>query len=335
MIRAKVIVGVFIGGVLMLLATSVSAHEVRPAYLEVNEIKTGQFELFWKVPQRGDMRLHIIPVMPGACRDVIPAQQFVLSDAAVERRTVDCGKDGFINKSIVFEGLEATITDVLVRVSLLDSTVTTTLVRSNKPWMEIRGAQSVMEVASEYIVLGIGHILSGIDHLLFVLGLLLLVRSFSLLIKTITAFTVAHSITLAMATLGFVNVPQTPVEATIALSILFLARELGKQNRGEVGLMARYPWIVSFSFGLLHGFGFAGALAHVGLPKNDIPLALFTFNVGVEAGQLLFVATVLAMSALLKRLPLARPAWVQQSPTYVIGSLAAFWFIQRVAGFWL
>ena len=183
-------------------------------------------------------------------------------------------------------------------------------------------------------MLGIEHILLGIDHLLFVLGLLLIVRGFGLLLKTITAFTVAHSVTLAMATLGFVNVPQAPVEAVIALSILFLASELAKQQKGNPGMTSRYPWVVALSFGLLHGFGFAGALSEVGLPQTDIPLALLFFNVGVEVGQLMFVAIVLMIFWVIQKLKFRWPAWTKQVPAYAIGSLAAFWFIQRTVSFW-
>ena len=183
-------------------------------------------------------------------------------------------------------------------------------------------------------MLGIEHILGGFDHLLFVLGLLLIVRSTRLLIKTITAFTLAHSVTLAMATLGFVHVPQAPVEAVIALSIIFLASELAKQHRGETGLTTRAPWIVALTFGLLHGFGFAGALTEVGLPQSDIPLALLFFNVGVEVGQLMFVAGVLCVTWMIKKMKFRWPVWVEHAPAYAIGSLAAFWFIQRTVSFW-
>jgi hydrogenase/urease accessory protein HupE len=197
----------------------------------------------------------------------------------------------------------------------------------------VAGTQSGWQVFNAYMVLGIEHILFGIDHLLFVLGLLLLVRGVSLLVQTITAFTLAHSLTLAIAALGFVNVPQAPVEAVIALSILFLATELIKQRQGREGLAEKYPWLVALSFGLLHGFGFAGALAEVGLPQTAIPLALFSFNVGVEIGQLLFVAVALSVIWLLKRVRVAWPAWAEFVPAYGIGSMAAFWCIQRISAF--
>ena len=200
---------------------------------------------------------------------------------SVERWLVDCGSKGMINETIVIDGLSSTQTDTLLRIQLADGSMHTTVLRPDSPSFLVPPVPSLSEVAGSYLVLGIDHILGGIDHLLFVLGLLLIVRSTSLLIKTVTAFTIAHSVTLAMAALGFVKVPQAPVEAVIALSILFLATELMKLHDGKIGLTARYPWVVALSFGLLHGFGFAGALAEIGLPQTAIPLALFTFNISV------------------------------------------------------
>lgn len=239
-----------------------------------------------------------------------------------------------VNETIVINGLSATQTDTLLRIQLADGSMHTTVLRPDSPSFLVPPVASKLEVASSYFVLGLEHILGGIDHLLFVLGLLLIVRGVGLLIKTVTAFTIAHSITLAMAALGFVKVPQAPVEAVIALSILFLATELMKLHDGKVGLTVRFPWVVALSFGLLHGFGFAGALAEIGLPQTAIPLALFTFNVGVEAGQLIFIAAALGVIWLLKQIPMAWPAWSLRVPAYAIGSLAAFWVIQRTVSFW-
>jgi hydrogenase/urease accessory protein HupE len=209
--------------------------------------------------------------------------------------------------------------------------VQVTRLTPSAPVFVFEGTLGSLQVARAYTSLGVEHILGGIDHLLFVLGLLLIVRSRWLLVKAITAFTVAHSVTLGAATLGWVHVPQPPVEAVIALSILFLASELAKQRHGHAGLIEHYPWIVAFTFGLLHGFGFAGALREVGLPENEIPLALLTFNVGVEIGQLLFVGTVLLALAALRRLFLRVPAWIHATPAYGIGTMAAFWWLQRMA----
>ena len=194
------------------------------------------------------------------------------------------------------------------------------------------GSGSTTDVARRYVVLGIEHILLGIDHLLFVLGLLLLVRGPWMLVKTVTAFTLAHSITLALATLGIVNVPARPVDAAIALSIAFLAAEILHARRGRLGLAARKPWLVAFVFGLLHGLGFAGALTQLGLPPGEVPLALLFFNVGVEIGQLLFVGLVLALIWALRELQVRWPRWAEPLPAYAIGTLAAFWFMERASG---
>lgn len=197
------------------------------------------------------------------------------------------------------------------------------------------GSRSTLDAVGRYTVLGIGHILEGIDHLLFVLGLLLIVSTPRVrvlaLIQTVTAFTVAHSLTLGLATLGFVDFPSRPVEAAIALSIVFLAMEVVRGWQGHESLTHRQPWLVAFGFGLLHGLGFAGALADVGLPQAEIPIALLFFNVGVEIGQLLFVAVVLALRWLLLRLPLRWPAWAAFVPVYLIGVTGAYWVIERVA----
>jgi hypothetical protein len=239
-----------------------------------------------------------------------------------------------IDETIVINGLQSTETDTLLRIQLNNGIMHTTVLRPDSPSFLIPEKASKSKVAGSYLVLGIEHILGGFDHLLFVLGLLLIVRSTMLLIKTITSFTLAHSVTLAMAALRFVHMPQSPVEAVIALSILFLATELVKKNKGDIGLTARHPWLVALCFGLLHGFGFAGALTEVGLPQTDIPLALLFFNLGVEVGQLMFVAGVLTVTWLIHKMKFRWPVWVEQVPAYGIGSLAAFWFIQRTVSFW-
>jgi len=239
-----------------------------------------------------------------------------------------------INETILIDGLSATQTGTLLRIQLINGRMHTTVLRPDSPSFLIPEKASKSRVAGSYLLLGIEHILGGFDHLLFVLGLLLIVRSIRLLIKAITSFTLAHSVTLAMATLGFVHVPEAPVEAVIALSIIFLASELAKQRRGETGLTTRAPCLVALCFGLLHGFGFAGALTEVGLPQSDIPLALLFFNVGVEIGQLMFVSGALVVAWIIQKARFGWPVWVKQVPAYSIGSLAAFWFIQRTVSFW-
>ena len=220
-----------------------------------------------------------------------------LPDSVVERSIINA-PGGLGGKRIEFVGLQATITDVLARVQTRDGGLSTVLVHPSQPWVEIAAVPGSFAVAGAFLKHGIDHILFGYDHLLFVFALILIVPNLRKLVATVTAFTVAHSITLALATLGVVHVPGPPVEATIALSILLLACEIARYHAGRPSLTAQWPWVVAFSFGLLHGFGFASALSEIGLPRGDIPLALFTFNVGVEIGQLIFIAAVLTMLAL-------------------------------------
>jgi hydrogenase/urease accessory protein HupE len=315
-------------------ASSVEAHRLQPAYLEISEREAGIFSILWKRPIVGNRPMNIYPQLPSSCRNLTEPVVQVLPGGAVERWIVDCGSDGIVNETIVINGLSSTQTDMLLRIELANGNKYTTVLRPDSPSFLIPAEASRMEIAGSYLRLGVEHILGGFDHLLFVLGLLLIVRNISLLIKTITSFTLAHSLTLAMAALGFVHVPQAPVEAVIALSILFLATELSKQYSGEAGLTTKAPWLVALCFGLLHGFGFAGALTEVGLPQPDIPLALLFFNVGVEVGQLMFVAGVVVVTWLIKKFKFKWPVWVEQLPAYAIGSLAAFWFIQRTVSFW-
>ncbi|MGF1611094.1 MAG: HupE/UreJ family protein [Kiloniellales bacterium] len=318
---------------LLLWSTSGAAHESRPAYLQIEEVGASQYEVLWKRPARGDLGLSLAPVWPAVCRDTVPRAVHSVPGAITERRLLDCGGSGLIGQRITIDGLATTSTDVLLRMEFRDGRVQTNLIKPTSPSVEIQGPRPVLAVAAGYFVMGVEHILLGVDHLLFVLGLVLIVRGAVLLVKTITAFTVAHSLTLALATLGLVRVPQAPVEAVVALSIVFLASELVRRHRGESSLTARHPWLVAFAFGLLHGFGFAGALAEVGLPATDIPLALLTFNIGVEAGQLLFVAQLLVLLWLGPRMIALPPRWLQGAPSYAIGSLAAFWLIERVVAF--
>jgi hydrogenase/urease accessory protein HupE len=214
---------------------------------------------------------------------------------------------------------------------MLDGRKWTTIARPSQPWVEVAASQSWWEVMGTYIVEGNRHILFGADHLLFVLGLLLIVKNRWMLLKTVTAFTVAHSITLAIATFGYAEAPVPPLNAAIALSILFLGPEIVRSWRGEASFTIQHPWVVAFAFGLLHGFGFASALTGAGLPRADLPLALLSFNIGVELGQLGFVALVLALERSFPILEIRWPRWAQALPGYAVGSLGAFWTIQRVA----
>jgi len=305
-------------------------HEVRPGYLELRQTGADTWSVLWKVPAQGEMRLSIHPQFPENCALASEAMALQTAGAYTERTTIACN-GGLVGRAIGIDGLSTTMTDVLVRSVRADDSVQVARLTPSAPAFVFEALPGSLQVARAYSLLGVEHILGGIDHLLFVLGLLFIVRNKWVLVKTITAFTVAHSVTLAAATLGWVHVPQPPVEAVIALSILFLASELAKQRRGHAWLMERYPWIVAFTFGLLHGFGFAGALREVGLPVSDIPLALFTFNVGVELGQLLFVGTVLLAMVALRRFLSRVPAWAHSMPAYGIGTTAAFWWLQRMA----
>jgi hydrogenase/urease accessory protein HupE len=317
------------------LAQDAIAHDARPAYLQIREITPGRYDMLWRTPVLSGMRLPVSLRLPDTARSVTEPAVQELSDSLVERRLVELDAGPLEGARIGFPGLEATITDVLVRVSLLDGTSSTSLVRPSRPWVELAVKRGPLAVAGAYVAHGIEHILFGFDHLLFVLALILIVRSMQALLWTVTAFTLAHSITLALATLGVVRVPGPPVEATIALSILLLASEILRVQRGEPSLTARRPWLVAFCFGLLHGFGFAGALTAVGLPPGDVPLALFAFNVGVELGQLAFIAAVLGVMALARRT--RSLFWLERHALRVtacaIGTLAAFWFFERLAGF--
>lgn len=316
-------------------AHDASAHDARPAYLQVQEIAPGRYDVLWRIPVLSGMRLPVSLQLPDSLRAVTPPRVQALSDSLVERRIVEANGGTLEGVRIEFPGLEATITDVLVRVALLDGTRSTTLVRPARPWIELSAARGPADVAGAYLMHGVEHILLGFDHLLFVLALILIVRSTRALLLTISAFTLAHSITLGLATLGVLHLPGPPVEASIALSILLLAAEILRRQRGDSSLAASRPWLVAFAFGLLHGFGFAGALTAVGLPPGDIPLALFAFNVGVELGQLAFIAAVLAAIALARRAHVLSGLERYALPVTarVIGVVAAFWFFERLAGF--
>jgi hydrogenase/urease accessory protein HupE len=326
--------------VLLLLATFASgalAHEVRPAYLQLRQSGPEAYDVFWKVPGLGeDMRLGLYVELPTACANVTEPRASMFNSVYTERWPVKC-TGGLTGGTIHIEGLSATTTDVLVRVERLDGTTQVTRLTPSAPSFVVEAEPRAIEVARTYLVLGVEHILGGIDHLLFVLALLILVKGTRRLIATVTAFTLAHSLTLAGATLGLVHVPGPPVEAAIALSIVFVAAEIVRSRQGVVGLTERFPWVMAFTFGLLHGFGFAGALGAVGLPQSAIPVALLFFNVGVELGQLLFIGSVIAVIALARRVArrqvVLQPGWVWRVPPYAIGSIAAFWIIQRVAAF--
>ncbi|MCX7350420.1 MAG: HupE/UreJ family protein [Alphaproteobacteria bacterium] len=318
--------------VLLAMALPATAHEIRPAYLQLDETAPAQFSVLWKVPAAGDRRLALYLRFPAECQTLGEPAGTIDGGAYFERWKMSCD-GGLKGRSVTVDGLRTSMTDVLARISWTDGTTEVARLTPEHPALTLKGAQSILQVAWTYFVLGVEHILSGVDHLLFVLALMLLIRERWMLFKTITAFTLAHSITLVGATLGYFSLPQKPVEATIALSIAFVASELIKMKPGERRLSEAYPWVVAFSFGLLHGFGFAGALTEIGLPQKDVPLALLTFNLGVEAGQLMFVGFVLLLYAAVRTVTTIPLTKARVAGAYVIGTIAIGWFLERLAGF--
>ncbi len=315
----------------LLLVTSIAgAHEVRPGYLRIQQVDDATYDVLFRVPARGELRLGLYARLPDHCEALGEPRSYQQGGAFVERWVATCA-GGITGGEVAIDGLSATLTDVLGRYERLDGTTQIARLSPSDYTFTVSDSESWQEVAATYTVLGVEHILLGIDHLLFVLALLMIVEGWRKLVATVTAFTLAHSVTLAAATLGWVHVPQSPVEAVIALSIVFVAAEIVHWRQGKPGITREKPWLVAFTFGLLHGFGFAGALTEIGLPEHAITLALLFFNLGVEAGQLLFVAIVLLAWAFLRRLPL--PAWSWRIPVYSIGAMAGFWTIERIAGF--
>jgi len=319
--------------VIVLAAVSpASAHEVRPAYLELTQTGAETFDVLWKVPARGDRRLGLYLRLPETAQ-VLGEPSGIFVDASYVERSSVRHPEALVGETIAIDGLSSTLTDVLVRIHRLDGSTQVGRLLPDSPSLVIEAVPSGWEVSRTYFGLGVEHIVLGVDHLLFVFALLVLVRGWRRIVETITAFTVAHSMTLALATLGVVHVPGPPVEATIALSVVFVASEILREREGRAGIAGRWPWTVAFAFGLLHGLGFAGALREVGLPEQAIPLALLFFNVGVEAGQLLFVAAVVSAWALARTAGVRVPRAAEVALPYAIGSVAMFWVIERVAAF--
>ena len=316
--------------------TTVSGHALEPGYLELRQIDENLYAVMWKKPSSGGVPIAIAVNLPERCDPRSEGQLAWDGRAYYARWTATC-RGGVEGGRLQISGLEQTSTDVLVRFEFADDITGTHRLTPTNSSFVVPKQPDRFEVMRTYLGFGVEHILTGFDHLLFVLALLLLVKGLRRIVATVTAFTLAHSITMAGATLGWVHMPGPPIEATIALSIAFVAAEIIHSRQGRPGLAARYPWIVAFAFGLLHGFGFAGALAQVGLPPGEIPLALLFFNIGVEVGQLLFIAAVFTFFWLMRRITrgvaLPRVAWASALPAYVIGSLAIFWVLQRTAGF--
>ncbi|MGB8714152.1 MAG: HupE/UreJ family protein [Onishia taeanensis] len=310
---------------------SASAHQLRMAYLQLNEIEPAIYDVLWKLPARGDSKhLALSERLPATCSQLTPQQGLIDGGNYTARWQVHCD-GGLSGTRIRIEGLADSGADALVRIEYQNGNYQVARLTGEEPDFTVTAAPDGVQTATTYFGLGVEHILLGVDHLLFVLALLLIVRGTRRLVATVTAFTLAHSITLAAATLGVVSVPVAPVEAVIALSIVFVASEILRLQGGHSSLTAHAPWLVAFLFGLLHGLGFASALSEIGLPQIRIPLALLFFNLGVEVGQLVFVVGVLALRRLLRAASVGVSHGLVRVPPYAIGSVAMFWVLQRMA----
>jgi hydrogenase/urease accessory protein HupE len=316
-------------------------HALQPGYLELNLSGEDEYRVVWKVPVVEGRPMEISAELPERCEPDKPTPAIWDGTAYLSRWTTFCQgglEGGLEGGTIRIDGLDRTTTDVLVRFQFTDGVSEARRLTPETPSFVVPTQPGQFELVQTYLLLGVDHILTGFDHLLFVLALVLLVRELRGIVFTVTAFTVAHSLTLAGATLGLVHVPGPPVEAVIALSIVFVAAEILRTSQGQLGLTARYPWGIAFAFGLLHGFGFAGALAEIGLPQDSIPIALLFFNIGIEIGQLLFVVLIVVTMAFFQqvtqRIKVSPPEWTRPVPAYAIGSIAVFWTVERIASFW-
>src|SRR5262245_45017443 len=313
------LVRVFVLFAILIATTPLFAHEMRPAFLELNQTSSEKYDVLWKVPVIQNTRLALDVKFPNQCVEVTPRRTYQAGGSFIERISIQC-KNGLVGSNIFIEGLSATFTDVLARVQRIDGTTQIARLTPASPSFTVEATPNWKEMAGTYLHLGTKHILMGFDHLLFVLGLLVIVgRRWKLMFKTITSFTLAHSLTLAAATLGVIHVPVEPLSAVIALSILFLGVEVARMKRGGTSFTIRHPWVAAFGFGLVHGLGFASGLSTLGLPSNEIVTALLFFNVGVELGQIAFVALYLIFVRALKTLEVPSPHWAQVMPAYVIG----------------
>lgn len=316
-----------------------AGHALEPGFLELRALGGEVWRAFWKVPQVGTGPMPIVAVLPESCDARRPPEPRFDGTAHVAAWVATC-PGGIEGGAIRIEGLERTETDVLVRYELAPGTAESRRLTAARTGFVVPEPQGAWGIFATYGALGVDHILKGIDHLMFVFALVILIRDGRRLVGAVTAFTLAHSLSLAAAALGWLVVPAPPVEAAVALSIMFLAAELLRPAGEGLGLTERFPWIVAFAFGLLHGLGFARALLEVGLPEGEVPLALFAFNLGIEAGQLAFIVLVAAVGVLLGRLypelmtSARRPGGRGiGTAAYAMGGVAAVWFVGRVAAF--
>jgi len=309
------------------------SDEIKLSYLEIKEDTPQHYSVLLKLASNDDIKLAVDVVMPTNCRLSYPRRSNLVNNTYLDSWRIKC-KNPLENSTLVIKGLKTTGTELLLHLDFRSGISHSALLGSSSASYHIPKKESTWQIVQTYTWLGITHILIGFDHLLFVFALLLIVKSVRRLLWTITAFTLAHSITMAIATLGIVNLPQAPVEAIIALSILFLAMEIMHEKQGKAGITSLYPWIIAFIFGLLHGFGFAGALADIGLPQHAITVALIFFNIGVEIGQLLFISSIVLVVIVLQRL--TYPTLLNKLETvvvYIIGGVASFWLIERTLSF--
>lgn len=304
------------------------AHELRPAYLSVTQIADTEYSILWKTPALGEKQLALKANFPDVCTVSNGLRRIEENKFAIETWTLTCPQS-LRGQSVTIGGLEKTLTDVLVRTIWQDGKISTARLTPDKTTLDFAHLEETGGTIRTYFVLGMTHILGGIDHLLFVLAIMLLVTRGKKLFIAVTAFTIGHSVTLALATLDIIRVQPTLVEVLIAMSIVLMAYEAVRRWRGYSGLTLEYPWLVTFLFGLLHGFGFAGALRAIGLPQTDIPAALLFFNIGVEAGQLLFIAAVIAVFSLPALSKLRDKQIPMITASYAIGIIAVFWTLQR------
>ena len=307
-----------------------TADEFRPALLNITEREGGWVDVTWKVPTMGDQVLALTPVMPEFLQQMGPGSGQQVSGAWLETKSYSTAGQVLNGATVSIDGLVKVPADVVVRVHLVDGTEHSAILRSVNNSYTIPEQVTRTELAVSYWKMGTIHILEGMDHLLFLLTLLLIVNGFIPLLKTVTAFTIAHSLTLALATLGIVHIPPVPTEAVISLSIVLLAVEVVHKNQGILTSSERFPWLVAFTFGLVHGLGFAGALSEIGVPQNEVPLALLMFNVGVETGQVLFVTVVSLLLAGLHRLHGRSALTLSRATPFAIGGIAAYWTIDRL-----
>jgi len=308
------------------------AHRLAPSLLSVEERADGTLDVLFKTPLQRPAGIDLAPVLPEACAET--GEPRVERDAAsvTLHFAARCEGADLVGARFSVTGLAASGTNALLRVALADGRRVQAVLHAGQPSFAIPARATPWTVFRDYLRLGAGHIASGFDHLLFVFGLMLLADGARRLVATVTAFTVGHSITLSLAALGVVRFPSALIEVVIAATILLLALELARPDDRPDTALRRRPWLVACGFGLLHGFGFAGALAEIGLPEGEIPMALFSFNVGIELGQLVFVAAVLAARALVAPVLSGAPAWLLRAPVTAMGALASYWCLDRAAG---